>query len=151
MESDSRIPQKVADLAKALQRIADNAGFEKWPKPFMALLASRRTELERSGQFANPVLNDWFGHSGAIAETHYLQTTEDDFGVAVGSVGPLVGPTEGNPEPPREVGKRKNPGDSRVEMASDGLRNISEYTRKDSNLQPSVPKTDALSNCATDA
>jgi len=71
MESDSRSPQKVADLAKALQRIADNAGFEKWPKPFMALRASRRTELERSGQFANPVLNDWFGHSGAIAETHY--------------------------------------------------------------------------------
>ncbi len=26
-----------------------------------------------------------------------------------------------------------------------------EYARKDSNLQPSVPKTDALSNCATDA
>jgi hypothetical protein len=25
------------------------------------------------------------------------------------------------------------------------------YARKDSNLQPSVPKTDALSNCATDA
>lgn len=108
------------NLRKALHRIGDNAGVEKWPKPFMALRASRRTELERSGQFANHVLNDWFGHSGAIAETHYLQTTEDDFGVAVGSVGPLVGPSEGNPEPPREVGKQKNPGNSRVLMADNG-------------------------------
>ena len=29
--------------------------------------------------------------------------------------------------------------------------NQKEYTRQDSNLQPSVPKTDALSNCATGA
>ena len=108
------------NLRKALHKIADNAGVEKWPKPFMALRASRRTELERSGQFANHVLNDWFGHSGAIAETHYLQTTEDDFGVAVSSVGPFVGPSEGNPEPPREVGKQKNPGNSRVLMADNG-------------------------------
>ena len=30
-------------------------------------------------------------------------------------------------------------------------RTINKYARKDLNLQPSVPKTDALSNCATDA
>ena len=28
---------------------------------------------------------------------------------------------------------------------------LAKYTRQDSNLQPSVPKTDALSNCATGA
>lgn len=103
-----------------LNRIADNAGVEQWPKPFMALRASRRTELERSGKFANQVLNDWFGHSGAIAETHYLQTTEDDFGVAVGSVGPFVGPSVGNQGPPREIEKQKYPGKSRVLMAANG-------------------------------
>ena len=78
--------------------------FPNGRKPFMALRASRRTELERSGKYANHVLNDWFGHSGAIAETHYLQTTEDDFGVAIGSVGPFVG----NQGPPREIEKQKN-------------------------------------------
>ena len=30
-------------------------------------------------------------------------------------------------------------------------RSIAQYARQDSNLQPSVPKTDALSNCATGA
>ena len=108
------------NLRKALNRIADNAGVPQWPKPFMALRASRRTELERSGKYANHVLNDWFGHSGAIAETHYLQTTEDDFGVAIGSVGLLVGPSVRNQEPPREIEKQKNPGNSRVLMASNG-------------------------------
>ncbi|MCC9603411.1 hypothetical protein LOC67_22920 [Stieleria sp. JC731] len=50
----------------------------------MALRASRRTELERTGRFPNHVLNDWFGHSGAVAENHYLQTTEADFTEASG-------------------------------------------------------------------
>ncbi len=58
----------------------------KWPKPFMALRSSRRTELERAG-FKNHVLNDWFGHTGAIAEAHYLQTTEADFEAAMTEIG----------------------------------------------------------------
>ena len=36
-------------------------------------------------------------------------------------------------------------------MAADRCGPAAEYTRQDSNLQPSVPKTDALSNCATGA
>ena len=87
----------------------------------MALRASRRTELERSGKFANHVLNDWFGHSGAIAETHYLQTTEDDFGLAVRSVGTLVGPSVGNHVPPRSIGKNKKPCKNKVVMAAERL------------------------------
>lgn len=51
---------------------------------FVDLRASRRTELERSGQFANHVLNDWLGHTGAVAEAFHLQVTEDDFKTAFG-------------------------------------------------------------------
>ena len=109
------------NLRKALHTIADNAGVERWPKPFMALRASRRTELERSGKFANHVLNDWFGHSGAIAETHYLQTTEDDFGLAVRSVGTFVGPSVGNHAHPRAIGKIKKPRKSKVMIAAERL------------------------------
>jgi hypothetical protein len=65
----------------------------------MALRATRRTELERAG-FKNHVLNEWFGHSGAIAQEHYLQVTESDFEQAVGTLGqpsgsvdPLVDPS----------------------------------------------------------
>ncbi len=67
----------------------------------MALRSSRRTELERAG-FKNHVLNDWFGHTGAIAQEHYLQTTEADFAAAMienrstgNSVDPLVDPSGG--------------------------------------------------------
>ncbi|WP_253154137.1 hypothetical protein [Stieleria tagensis] len=32
-----------------------------------------------TGRLFNHNLHDWFGHSGAIAEMHPLQTTESDF------------------------------------------------------------------------
>ncbi len=38
------------NLRTQLHRIADLAVVEAWPKPFMCLRASRRTELERSGR-----------------------------------------------------------------------------------------------------
>ena len=75
----TRYRSSESNLRTALGRILDKASVERFPKPFMALRASRRTELERSGRFANHVLNDWFGHSGRIAEKHYLQTTEEDY------------------------------------------------------------------------
>ena len=54
------------NLRSRLHRIAEHAGVERWPKRFICLRVCRRTELERIGRFANHVLNDWFGHSGAI-------------------------------------------------------------------------------------
>ena len=122
-----------ANLRTRLHRIADVAAVERWPKPFMALRASRRTELERSGRFANHVLNDWFGHSGAVAETHYLQTTEDDY-KAAGTQTDSVCPSQGNQEPPRASGKRKNPGKTGVVMAANGCGCGGQYTPEDSNL-----------------
>lgn len=108
--ADSYVIQRYrcteTNLRTALHRIADRAKVARWPKPFMALRASRRTELERTGRFPNHALNDWFGHTGAIAETHYLQTTEDDDSEAVRLVGPSVGPSQGNPEQPRAIEKR---------------------------------------------
>ncbi len=91
------------------------------------------------------MLNDWFGHTGAIAETHYLQVTEDDFSAAVvPRVDPLVIPSQGTPESRRTVGKRKNPGQTGALMAVSGVQMDGEYTRQDSNLQPSVPKAKIL-------
>lgn len=81
--ADSYVIQRYrcseANLRTTYNKIVERAGLAVYPKPFMALRASRRTELERSGRHKNHVLNDWFGHSGAIAETHYLSVTEDDF------------------------------------------------------------------------
>lgn len=153
--ADSYVIQSYRDtetnLRKALNRVADAAGVEQWPKPFMALRASRRTELEREG-FKNHVLNEWFGHSGAVAETHYLSVTEDDFEAASGTtVIPSVVPSgrDQRSSPARRT--QKNPGKTGALMAGGVSGGGQEYTRQDSNLQPSVPKTDALSNCATGA
>ena len=112
--------QSESNLRTQLHRIADNAGVEKWPKPFMALRATRRTELERAG-FKNHVLNNWFGHTGAIAEEHYLQVTEDDFAEANGatkiSVAPLVAPSEADSTPSTPISPSKKPNKKRALMA----------------------------------
>ncbi len=99
------------------------AGVERWPKPFMALRSSRRTELERAG-FKNHVLNDWFGHTGAIAQEHYLQTTEADFEAAMvkngatgDSVAPLVAPSGVKTKPSANITKIRIPNKKRALMA----------------------------------
>lgn len=38
----------------------------------------------RPSRTPNHVLNDWFGHSAAVADAVYLQVTEDDFKEAIG-------------------------------------------------------------------
>ena len=117
-----------------LLRIMDRAGVERWAKPFMALRASRRTELERTGRFPNHVLNDWFGHSGAIAETHYLQTTEDDFTEAAatqaGMEGQSEGQSQGQNEPPTADREAKNHGETGVLVTADGSETDDESTRR---------------------
>jgi integrase len=127
--ADAYVVQRYRDneqnLRTELNRIADNASVERWPKPFMALRASRRTELERSGKHPNHVLNAWFGHTAKVAEEHYLQVTEADFENACGpttdSVGPLVGPSEGNQLPPNPIEETQKPNKKRALMALSGL------------------------------
>lgn len=115
------------NLRTQLGRIADAAGVERWPKQFMASRSSRRTELERAG-FKNHVLNEWFGHTGAIAEEHYLQVTQADFDAATtttcdggSSVGPLVGPSVGIDSPPSTITQNQKPNKKRALMALGAL------------------------------
>ena len=97
------------NLRKALLKIGRDARVAEWPKPFMAMRASRRTELERERRCPNHVLNAWFGHTEKIAEDHYLQVTEEDFQQATVSVLPLVIPPEGNSERPRKITEGEKP------------------------------------------
>jgi len=53
----TRYRDSETNLRTMLGRITEQAGIVPWPKPFMALRASRRTELERSGRHPNHVLN----------------------------------------------------------------------------------------------
>ena len=125
-----------SNLRTQFGRITEQAGLTKWPKPFMALRATHRTELEQTGLFTNHALNEWFGHSGAVAELHYLQVTESDFHTAASlnlsapkATDTFSDTSEGEQGPPKDSGKQKNPRKTGVVMAANGSGYSGEYTR----------------------
>ena len=63
-----------ANLRTQLHRILGRAGIIPWPKTFVNLRGSCRTDLQ--DHFPDHVINTWLGHSSRIAERHYLQTTD---------------------------------------------------------------------------
>ena len=126
------------NIRTELMRIAKRAGVPAWRKPFIALRSSRRTELERSGKHPNYVLNAWFGHSGQVAEEHYLQVTEDDFAEAIIPTANLVGRNVVPSGKPHKASNRGETSKTREKLAfagaSDGRIKSEKYTREDSNL-----------------
>lgn len=66
-----------ANLRTRLLKIINRAGVKPWPKLFHNLRASCETDLAKS----HPIkaVCDWIGNSIAVAQKHYLQTTESDF------------------------------------------------------------------------
>ena len=73
-------------------KIIERAGLLPWPKPFQNLRSTRQTELEE--MFPRHVVCAWIGNSGAVAEKHYLQVTDDHFERALnGSALPYALPT----------------------------------------------------------
>ena len=57
------------------------AGIKPWDKLFVALRATRDTELRE--QFPGHVVDAWFGHDEAVAKKNYLQVTDEHFAKAV--------------------------------------------------------------------
>ncbi len=97
-----------SNLRTHLQRIVERAGLVMWPKPFVNLRGSCRTDLEE--RFPSHVVDAWLGHSTKVARKHYLQVTEAHWGKAISETDPTTpsvaddvpGPTPGpivvNPE-----------------------------------------------------
>ena len=114
-----------ANLRTQLMRILVSAGVAPWPKLFVNLRSTRRTELQEA--FPDHVVNKWLGHSGKVAEKHYLQVTEEHWGKAMlpaPVVAPIATPAEtikGNPETTK-------PSDL---LGSDGVRGACETLRND--------------------
>jgi integrase len=134
----ARYRSSEANLRTTFTKIVKRAGVKPFPKPFMNLRASARTEKERSGRFANHVLNDWFGHRGDIAETYYLQTTEDDFKEAAKPSGVLDLSLEGQLEgqslreqgAPTTITPKQKPRENGVLRVSDSRGKQQKYTRR---------------------
>lgn len=71
------------NLRTQFGRIIEAAGVVPWPKPFVNMRSSARTELAET--FPSHVINAWLGQSTIIAEKHYLQVTDAHWAAAVES------------------------------------------------------------------
>ena len=87
-----------ANLGTQLKRIIKNAAQKPWPKLFVNLRSTRRTELQEC--FPSHVVDDWLGHSSKTAEEHYLQVTSDhwDLGACLETGGNAGGNIPANPQ-----------------------------------------------------
>ena len=70
-----RLPSK--QYGTQMKRIIERAGLVPWPKVFVNLRASCATDLAH--EHPGHVAAAWLGHTDAIAQQHYRQTTEADF------------------------------------------------------------------------
>jgi hypothetical protein len=96
-----------ANLRPQMLRIMRRAGVEPWQRLFHNLRASRQTEL--ADQFPSHVVADWLGNSQAIADRHYLQTTEAHFRRACSEpTGALQNPVQLEAELARDEPQDKN-------------------------------------------
>jgi len=77
----TRYRDRNANLRTHFLRILKRAGVTPWPKLFQNLRASRETELTNS--FPLHVVTGWLGNTPAVANKHYLTTTDDHFRDAV--------------------------------------------------------------------
>ncbi|HMO94407.1 MAG TPA: phage integrase SAM-like domain-containing protein [Pirellulaceae bacterium] len=82
--------QGSTNLGPQFGRIIERVGVPVYPKLFVNLRSTRRTELQE--QFPDHVINSWLGHSSAVASKHYLQVTDDHWASAVSFGSPTGSP-----------------------------------------------------------
>jgi len=106
-----------------LKRIIERAGCKPWPKTFVNLRSTRRTELQEA--FPSHVVDEWMGHSSKVAEDHYLQVTNDHWSAGASNLtgnqngGPTGGPINANQSPSEPITENARSGKNRVLMAAD--------------------------------
>ncbi|WP_430454716.1 tyrosine-type recombinase/integrase [Rhodopirellula europaea] len=133
-----------SNLRTNLTRIIERAGLVPWPKPFVNLRASCRTDLEE--RFPSHVVDAWLGHSTKVARKHYLQVTEAHHERAVTELDPnqqklaeTAGGVTGGviPADQGQSGdhcESDEPRKTRALMLADYPRGSDLYPRQDSNL-----------------
>lgn len=85
----SRYRGSGKNLRTGLIRILKAGGMTPWPKLFVNLRVTCRTELQE--RFPDHVVNAWLGHSSRIAQKHYLQVTADHWALATREIGGNAG------------------------------------------------------------
>jgi len=142
------------NLRTRFAKIIRRAGLKAWPKLFHNLRASRQTELVKKHPLH--VVCSWLGNSGLIAQKHYLQVTDADFALAARAE-KIAQKTaqkvaQKAAQSPFDSFRQELPGESQVVAGcADTAENTgnayhAQYARRESNPQPAVPKTAALSS-----
>lgn len=71
---------QAMNLRTHLLRLIDRAGLKRWPRLWHNLRSSAQTDL--ADRFPAHVVCEWLGNTKAVAESHYLQVTDDHFEAA---------------------------------------------------------------------
>ena len=135
-----------SNLSTQLKRIVKNAGRKPWPKTFINLRSTRRTELQE--KFPSHVVDQWLGHSTKTAEKHYLQVTEEHW--ATGAImptgqtvdqteigGPTGGPISANQG--QSDGTTHGTTNPQKHEKSPNRRNLMELSVTPTGLEPVLP------------
>jgi len=101
------------NLRTQFLRFLNRAGIPPWPKPFVNLRASCRTDLQEL--FPSHVCDTWLGHSSRIANKHYLQTTDLHWERALKAGGNTGGNISANLSASREIARSENPAKTAAE------------------------------------
>ncbi len=124
-----------ANLRTQFMRILVSAGVAPWPKLFVNLRSTRRTELQEV--FPDHVVNKWLGHSGKVAEKHYLQVTDEHWGKAIEARTPAGSPITVPPETIKGNPETTKPS---VLLGSDGVSGLMmPYVMTPTGVEPVLP------------
>ena len=123
------------NLRTQFGRILKVANVAPWPKLFVNLRSTRRTELQE--RFPDHVVNRWMGHSGKVAEKHYLQVTEEHWGEASRFGSHTGSHITKHPAPIKGNQKTKKPS---VLLGNDGCRgSVNPYLVTPTGVEPVLP------------
>ena len=127
------------NLATNLKRIIGRAGCKPWPKTFVNLRSTRRTELQEA--FPSHVVDEWLGHSSKVAEDHYLQVTNDHWLAGASKLtgnqngGPTGGPISAEKGQSAAISQTEKHDKNQVLIPAGAYSETIEYPQQGSNLQ----------------
>jgi integrase len=127
-----------SNLRTHMLRIIEQAGVKPWPKLFVNLRSSCRTDLE--DHFRETVINSWIGHSTRVGHKHYSQVRPSDwieassFGVGGSTGGSIFSESRAICAPQAILGTQE----TLEKTALDGCLGKARYPRQGSNLWPQL-------------
>ena len=142
-----------------LKKLLIKNGMAVYPDPWHALRDSRINEVAKLSGVTDAQLDLWFGNSASVRRRHYSAmavTNSDKANVLVKSqFSKNPQPVEENPQIVRSISvqggsqeavEKEDLLETLMKLGINDVSELKKYIRRDSNPQPSVPKTDALSS-----